>query len=177
MLVLLLLVSFPRTADTQEPQPCFKASRLTDDEARILLYVTPDAVRARTAGTDVDIIDSPMEGFAPKDFFVGLLQSQKPTSDSVFGNGILGYFAVDKRTGDVESLSDFTPVNGKELMRVQTWMRLSHGIQLQRGSAERSSAELCAFQHYSAALQIMANPKSNTPEKGRDHADQPQRNH
>jgi hypothetical protein len=108
---------------------CSAASKLTDDDARILLYVTPAAVAARQAGTDVDIEPSaPSEQFPASDYFVAALVSQKPTSGSVLGNGILGYFAVDKRSGEVESTTDFTSVNGKELSRVQAYMRRSHCI-------------------------------------------------
>lgn len=102
---------------------CSGSSRLTDDDARVLLYVTPAAVDARKAGTDVDIEKSePSSQFPANDFFVAALVSQKPTGASVLGNGILGYFAVDKRTGEVESTGDFTSVKGKELSRVRTWL-------------------------------------------------------
>ena len=128
LVFILLLVSFlPLSA--RPSKPCGSASRLTDDEAKILLYVTPAAVSARRAGTDVDIERSePSKEFPARNFFVAALVSQKPTSGSVLGNGILGYFAVDKRTGDVESTSDFTPVKGKELGRVQAWLRHAHCI-------------------------------------------------
>ena len=114
---------------------CANVSKLTDDDARILLYVTPAAVDARKAGTDVDIEkSSPTKQFPAADYFVAALVSQKPTSGSGLGNGILGYFAVDKRTGLVESISDFTPVNGMELARVQNWMRHAHCIETKSSS-------------------------------------------
>jgi hypothetical protein len=108
---------------------CSSPSRLTDDEARTLLYVTPAAVLARRAGTDVDLERSePTREFPAVDYFVAAIVSRKPTAGTVLGNGILGYFAVDKRTGSVESVGDFTPVEGKELARVQKWMRHAHCI-------------------------------------------------
>ena len=102
---------------------CATSSRLTDDDARILLYVTPAAVEARTHGTDVDIEKSaPSAQFPAGDFFVAALVSQRPTGASALGNGILGYFAVDKRTGAVE----LTSVKGKELDRVRAWLLPAH---------------------------------------------------
>jgi hypothetical protein len=108
---------------------CATPSKLTDDEARILLYVTPAAVSARRAGTDVDIEkSSPTKQFPAPDYFVAEIISQGPTGGGVLGNGILGYFAVDRRTASVEFLGDFTPVKGKELARVQQWIRNAHCI-------------------------------------------------
>ena len=108
---------------------CSPASRLTDDDARILLYVTPYAIDARKAGTDVDIEKSAATKEYPEsEYFSAVLISQKP-SLSALGNGIIGYFAVDKRSGAVISFADFTSVDGKELRRVQQWMRHAHCIQ------------------------------------------------
>ena len=44
----------------------------------------------------------------------------------MLGNGILRYFAVDKRTGEVESTGDLTIVRGKELDQVRAWLLHSH---------------------------------------------------
>jgi hypothetical protein len=108
---------------------CECTARLSDDEARILLYVVPASVAARRAGTDVDIEKSePTAQYPASDFFVAALVSRKPTSGSALANGILGYFAVDKRTGAVESTVDLEAVHGKELSRVQGWLRHAHCI-------------------------------------------------
>ena len=115
----------------QAPSTC-SPSKLADDDARILLYVTPIAVAARKAGTDVEQ-SKPSKGLPAADYFVAALVSQRPTSESVLGNGILGYFAVDKRSGAVESLSNFTPVKGSELQRVQAWLRHAHCIHVELG--------------------------------------------
>jgi hypothetical protein len=109
-----------------------RTSKLTDDDARILLYVTPAAVEARKVGTDVDLEQSkPSKEFQAAVYFVAALVSQRPTSNSVLGNGILGYFVVDKRNGEVQSLNNFSPVAGGELQRVQSWMRHGHCIHAQ----------------------------------------------
>ena len=109
-----------------------RTSKLTDDDARILLYVTPAAVEARKAGTDVDLEQSkPSKEFPAADYFVAALVSQRPTSNSFLGNGILGYFVVDKRNGEVQSLNNFSPVSGGELQHVQSWMRHGHCIHVE----------------------------------------------
>ena len=112
--------------------PSCRISKLTDDDARILLYVTPAAVAARKAGTDVDMEQSkPSKQFPAGDYFVSALVSRTPTENSVLGNGILGNFAVDKRSAEVQFLGDFTPVSGSELQRVQGWMRHGHCIHVE----------------------------------------------
>jgi hypothetical protein len=130
----LFIVVGSRFACAQAPSAC-RASKLTDDDARILLYVTPAAVAARMAGTDVDMEQSqPSKQFPAADYFVATIVSQRPTSASVLGNGIVGNFVVDKRSAAVESLSNFTLVRGSELQRVQSWMRHGHCI---RGEPRR----------------------------------------
>jgi hypothetical protein len=120
------------SAQQVDDRACGAPSRLTDDDARILLYVAPAAVDARRGGTDVDIEKSDSSRqFPVSDYFVAAIVTQKPTSSSSLGNGILGYFAVDKRSGLAESISNFTPINGMELSRVQNWMRHAHGIPVQ----------------------------------------------
>ncbi len=127
---LLMFVSLPVLAAVSDA--CSEASKLTDDEARILLYVSPVAISARNAGTDIDIEKSaPTKQFPADDYFVAAIVSQEPAGGGVLGNGILGYFAVDRRTASVESTSDFAPVNGKELTRVQVWIRRIHCIEAQ----------------------------------------------
>lgn len=107
----------------QATKPCTSSFRLSDDEAQILLYMTPAAVAARQAGTDVDIERSkPTRQYPAADFFSATLVSREPTSGSVLNNGILGAFVVNKHTGEVESTGDFTTVKGKELNRVRAWI-------------------------------------------------------
>ena len=111
----------------QTTKPCVSSFRLTNDEARILLYLTPSAIDARRAGTDVDIEPSkPTEQYPAANFFLATLVSQKPTQGSALGNGVLGAFIVDKRTGEVDFMGDFTPVQGKVLNRVRGWLLHSH---------------------------------------------------
>jgi len=119
-------------SDKAKPPSVCSPTKLTDDDARILLYATPIAVSARKNGTDVDIKESgTFEEFPTADFLVAAIVSQRPTSNSVLGNGIMGYFAVDKRSGSVELLGDFAEVKGGELGRVQEWLRKEHCIHVE----------------------------------------------
>lgn len=125
LLSFILLACAPLLAQTSKP--CIASVRLSDDEAQILLYMTPEAVTARRAGTDVDIEHSgPTQQYPEADFFSATLVSRKPTSGSVLGNGILGTFTVNRHTGEVESTGDFTTVKGNELNRVRVWLLHAH---------------------------------------------------
>jgi hypothetical protein len=126
-ILLTLLISIALIQIAVARAACSGSSRLSDDDAQILLYVTPAAIDARKAGTDVDIDKSaPSAQYPVDDYFVAALVSQTPTEASALGNGILGYFAVNKRTGEVKSTVDFTSVTGKELERIRTWLFHAH---------------------------------------------------
>lgn len=100
------------------------STMLSDDDARILLYVSPLAESARKKGADVDIKDSaPSEKYPAPNYFVGAIVSKKLLSNAIVGN-----FVVDKRHGTVKALGDATEVKGVELMRIQNLMRLEHCI-------------------------------------------------
>jgi hypothetical protein len=123
--LLSLLCIAPLSAQTVPH--CSAEIRLTDDEAEILLYVSPAAISVRRAGTDVDIERSrPTPQYPASDFFGATLVSRNPTAAGVLGNGVLGTFTVDKRTGEVKSTGDFTPISGKELDRVRAWLVHAH---------------------------------------------------
>lgn len=99
-------------------------TKLVDDDARILIYVSPMAESARNQGAKVDIKDSePSKKYPASDYLVGGIVSHK-----LFGDDILGYFAVNKRTGTVTALGNAAEVKGAELMRIQDLMRLEHCI-------------------------------------------------
>jgi hypothetical protein len=121
-----MLLSFT-PLDGSSGKPCSSKLRLSDDEAQILLYMTPAAIAARQEGTDVDIERAePTREYPATDFLSATLVSDKPTSGSVLGNGILGTFIVDRRTGEVESGAAFERVEGKELKRVRPWLLHAH---------------------------------------------------
>jgi len=97
---------------------------LGDDDARILIYVSPVAETAREQGAKVDIKDSePPKKYPASDYFVGTVVSHK-----FFGDDNLGHFVVNRRTGSVMALGKSAEVKGAELMRIQNLMRLEHCI-------------------------------------------------
>ena len=107
-----------------QASPKCSSTKLSDDDARILLYVSPIAESARKKGADVDIKDSaPSAKFPASDYFVGAIVSK-----TFLSNAILGNFVVDKRYGTVKALGDVREVKGAELMRIQKLMRLEHCI-------------------------------------------------
>ncbi|HEY4357822.1 MAG TPA: hypothetical protein VGN16_18870 [Acidobacteriaceae bacterium] len=93
---------------------------LSDNEAQALLQAIPSSISAKRQGVAVDIEKSgPTQGFPNEDFFVAAVVRERPAQESPLGNGILGYFAVDRHTGEVISLNDFTKVKSKHLDEVR----------------------------------------------------------
>jgi hypothetical protein len=118
-------------ADT--PATC-TPTKLSDEYARILLYASPIAWDAccknKKGGDDVRnelMVSEPTKEYPSDDFLVAAIVSRKPVS--ALGNGILGYFIVDKRSGVVTSMSNFEEVKEKEFAKIQAWMRKEHCIQ------------------------------------------------
>ncbi len=107
-----------------QASPNCSSTKLTDDDARILLYVSPVAESARKKGAEVDIkATEPSKKYPASDYFVAAIVSQK-----LFGKSILGNFAVNKRSGTVNALGNVTEIKGVELMRIQKLMRREHCI-------------------------------------------------
>ncbi len=82
---------------------------LDDAEASQLLKQTPDALRVRPHALEVQPSSRP----APHTF-AGALISRTP-GDGALDNGLLGCFSVDRRTGEVTAMADFTTVHGPSL--------------------------------------------------------------
>jgi hypothetical protein len=126
-MILTLLLGSSLMQPAVARRACSDSSRLSDDDARILLYVTPAAIDARTAGTDIDIEKSaPSAQYPAAEFFVAALLAQRPTGATALGSGILGYFAVNKRTGEVQSTVDFRSVNGNVLDHIRALLIRTH---------------------------------------------------
>lgn len=130
---MLLLNEGVVTAWADTPPTC-TPTKLSDEDARILLYASPIAWHAccenKSSGEDVRnelMISEPTKEYPSDDFLVAAIVSRKPVS--ALGNGILGYFIVDKRTGVVTSMSDFEEVKESDFSKIQTWMRNEHCIQ------------------------------------------------
>ncbi len=108
--------------------PKCSVTKLSDDDARILIYVSPKAEAARKQGAKVDIRDTEQSKKYPaSDYFVGAIVRHK-----LFGEDILGHFVVNKRTGTVKALGKTAEVKGVELNRIQNLMRIEHCIHVRR---------------------------------------------
>lgn len=108
--------------------PKCSATKLSDDDARILIYVSPRAEAARNQGAKVDIKDTePSKKYPASDYFVGVIVRHK-----FFGDDMLGHFVVNKQTGTIKALGKSAEVKGVELKRIQSLMRLEHCIHVRR---------------------------------------------
>ena len=96
---------------------CVFRPGLSDVEAVRLLKQTPAALGVRPHAVEVEA--SPPSSALPRSrTFSGALVSRAP-DDGALDNGLLGYFAVDRRTGAVTSLADFSTVRGAALSRLR----------------------------------------------------------
>ena len=105
---------------THAPTGCRFRPPLDDAEASRLVMQTP-AARKATHGLDVQA-SSPPNAHA----FSGVLVSRTP-ADGALDNGLLGYFTVDRRTGEVTTQADFSTVHGRELARARAALCRSRG--------------------------------------------------
>lgn len=108
---------------------CLNRSKLNDREAESLLMVTPQFIEAGKEGGGIDIMRSdPSTSYPAPDFFVASIVTRLPTDKSFLGNGIVGYFVVDKGTAEVDTMADFSEVTGVKLRSLQKKLRQKHCI-------------------------------------------------
>jgi hypothetical protein len=103
---------------------------LSPNEAKVLLKNIPEALSAKHIGGKLSVIDwSPGSSYRTESFYLYELLSTKSTETTPLDNGVLGYFGVNKRTGQVVELnSDKPSVEGAELKRLQVRFRKEHCI-------------------------------------------------
>jgi len=96
----------------------------------MLLNKIPQAVAAKRIGGKLSIVDwSPGSGYRTETFYFYELLSTKSTETTPLDNGVLGYFGVNKRTGQVvESNSEKPSVDGSELRKLQVRLRQKHCV-------------------------------------------------
>lgn len=113
-------------------QPREKAcspSRIARHEAERLLAVVPKALNAEHAGGRVALVrwDPGPSYRADMYYFYQLLSTATPTTS--LDNGMIGYFGVNKSTGEVVELNSATPhVEGTALKQAQLKLRSRHCI-------------------------------------------------
>lgn len=106
------------------------ATRLSTKEAESLLRVTPGALEAKRLDGKLSIVLwSPGASYRTDEFYFYQLLSSKSLPTTPLDNGMIGYFGVNKVTGQVvEMNSDKPSVEGTELSRVQQAVRAKHCI-------------------------------------------------
>jgi hypothetical protein len=103
---------------------------LSPNEARTLLKAISEAVSAKRIGGKLQIVDwSPGSSYRTESFYFYELLSTKSTETTPLENGVLGYFGVNKTTGQVVELNSDNPsVEGTELKGLQVRFRKEHCI-------------------------------------------------
>lgn len=105
-------------------------SVLSRHEAQGLLRVIPEALAASKVGGKLSVVDwSPGPHYRLDEFYFYELLSTKSPPTTPLGNGVIGYFGVNKFTGQVVELNSPDPaVQGTNLERMQTRLRAQHCI-------------------------------------------------
>ena len=121
VLTLLLLMSPPLTCAT-EPGPV----TISVHEAEILIYLLPVAHQLRAEGMDVgwELQDQNRDRYPKDDYYVFWLVNNKRASA---GSTTIGYYAVNKRTGEIWNTDLDQLVSSAELEGVQKILRCAHG--------------------------------------------------
>lgn len=127
MVILCGLLSVSRVASTQatcSPTP------ITPQEARQLLHAIPQAKASQRIGGAISIVDwTPGAGYRTERFYLFEVLSTKSTTTTPLDNGVIGYFGVNKATGQIVELNSEAPsVEGKQLRRLQDMMRAKHCV-------------------------------------------------
>ena len=101
--LVLALIGVPTAADCQKPCP---ATPLSKKEAVDLLRFIPAAQAAQQIGGSISAVDwSPGYTFRDDVYYFFMLLSTKSPPGSPLDNGMLGYFGVNKMTGQVVELN------------------------------------------------------------------------
>jgi hypothetical protein len=125
LLVLLSALLVPNSVDAQ----C-SLSAFSQKEARSLLEVIPDALAARHLGGKLSVVDWDAGSNYRTDFFYlyEVLSTKSPPLTPL-DNGVLGYFGVNKSTGEVVELNSASnPVQGMTLSKMQESLRAKHCV-------------------------------------------------
>ena len=116
-------------------------SDISRTEAEKVLGSIPAALEAKHSGGTLSFVrwDPGSDFRSGRFYFFQLLSST--TSETPLDNGMIGYFGVNKKTGEVVELNSAKPhVDGTELQRLQKALRAKHCVteQLVRANADLS---------------------------------------
>ncbi len=106
------------------------AVALNENEAARELRLLPKALKAKTLGGKLFAVPwKPGAGFRDDIFYMFMLQSSVG-SGTPLGNGMLGYYGVNKWTADVVQLDAEPPfISGRALKRYQAKVRSVHCLE------------------------------------------------
>jgi len=110
-----------------------RPTALSQREGQQLLEAIPQALAAQHAGGKLSVVEwNPGSGYRAEVFYLYMLLSTKSLPTTPLDNGVLGYFGVNKTTGEVVELNSGKPsVQGTTLMKLQKKIRASHCIDRQ----------------------------------------------
>jgi hypothetical protein len=112
----------------QRPKSCGPTPILRD-EAEKLLGVVPEVLAAKHEGGKLTFVNwEPGPDYRVRTFYFFQVLSTA-TSTTVLDNGMIGYFGVNRVTGEVVELNSDKPhVDGIDLKRLQTALRVKHCV-------------------------------------------------
>src|SRR5438270_4062052 len=112
----------------QRPKSC-SPTHISRDEAEKLLAVVPEALAAKHAGGKLTFVNWEAGSDYNVNAFYLFQVLSTATSTTVLDSGIIGYFGVNKLTGEVVELNSDKPlVDGTDLKRMQVSLRAKHCI-------------------------------------------------
>jgi hypothetical protein len=113
-----------------ECQSSCSPTPLSSSEAKELLNAIPQALAAKHISGKISIIDwSPGESYRTESFYFYEVLSTKSTETTPLNNGVLGYFGVNRTTGQVVELNSAEPsANGSKLTKLQERLRKKHCV-------------------------------------------------
>ena len=125
LLLMLLLLGTPFAIDGQTVSASCPATQLYPYEAEILIYLLPPAAIIRKEGWEVGWQLETDPKLNNKDFYnFWVYNAKRPSHGSV----TIGYFSVNKHTGDVWDEENQEFVQSEEVSRVQALIRKGHCI-------------------------------------------------
>lgn len=129
-MILLLLCIGLAVPYRAECQSFCSSSPLSLVEAKTLLSAIPQALAAKHIGGKISIVDwAPGTNYRTESFYFYEVLSSKSTETTPLDNGVLGYFGVNKATGQVVELNSEKPsVEGSELKKLQVRYREKHCV-------------------------------------------------
>ena len=129
LLFLTIVALLPVLAVSQRSGRRCLSTPITKHEAQDLVKAIPDAIASTKIGGDLSVVDWKPKGYNTRKFYLFELLTTKSLPTTPLGNGVLGYFAVNKATGQVVELnSDRPAVEGPELRKLQDKLRVRHCI-------------------------------------------------